>query len=223
MRLGKWNTYFKVSKFGDSQTLFISFLVIVWFYANGQYGFNLKSSAKLFREPENFLYLLWVMFLVSWTLPLGTAVVLSVSRIFAEERGKEEDVEGPIENRDTNFVLWPWPDIISERGPPPLRNGIYIILLASHWVGISFTALAFVVGSISTVQVLKSFAPLFTAVSTMCYLNATLPRKAIVAVSDEMLPFFPVLFLRSLFIPNSPFLFLLFLRYYLLDLEFPCQ
>jgi hypothetical protein len=173
-----------------SQHFFILCLVTLWFYANGQYGFSLKFSAKLFREPENFLYLLWVLYLVSWILPLGTAVLLSVSRIFVEEKGdrEEEGVKGLIENRDTIFVLWPWPNRISES--PPDSNGI-LVLLVSHWVGISFTALAFVVGSISTVQVLKSFAPLFTAVFAMCYLNATLPRKAIIAVSDPLYHLFP--------------------------------
>lgn len=115
--------------------------VAVWFYGNFKFGFLLESNSTAFMNLSDFLYLIWIILL------LGTLVPFTVSFCARVALG--------IDLR-SNLQTW------SVRGGQEEKNSTAnsskTLVTLCHLLGMSFTCYAFILGSVSSVQV--SFVPL---------------------------------------------------------------
>jgi hypothetical protein len=156
------------------------------------FGFGLKAAAPLFSALPEFLFLIWVLLALGWA---GPAALARVARAAASARAARR--RAPLERgqRTLPFVPMAPPASPAPSGPggaltpdaPPTVGGLPLsdknLADLAHLLGVAFTAMAFVQGSVAFVQVFKSLAPLFTAAYAAAYLGATFPPAALGAVA----------------------------------------
>ena len=122
-------------------------LVGVWYFSNFQFGFGLKRTSKRFQNPELCVFLLWVLFTVGW------AVAAAVRLVYKQLVTRRAD--GAASPRKAADDL-----ADSQRqacDDEAAVAGNHLMTVVAHTLGMSFTCLAFIAGSVPVVQVIKAF------------------------------------------------------------------
>ncbi|EFN52306.1 hypothetical protein CHLNCDRAFT_139077 [Chlorella variabilis] len=152
------------------------FLVGVWYFSNFQFGFGLKRTSNRFQNLELCVFLLWVLFTVGWAV--SWAVRLAYTHVFTK-KAECDGMGSP--RRDEEAAIKHHNDHQLDAEQAAVASN-HLTTVAVHTLGMSFTCLAFIAGSVPVVQVFKSLAPIFTTIFSMCYLSAVFPYSAVAAV-----------------------------------------
>lgn len=174
---------------------YTTFLVGIWYFSNFRFGFGLKRTSYRFQDAELFVFLLWVLFFSGWLVATACKLIWSY---FAGGGGEGEEADTPR----------------SQANEQTSREESGQLLVVMHVLGMGFTCMAFITGSVPVVQVggaggggggpaaapqpdsqevppppglaqvFKGLAPIFTTLFSLCYLNAVLPYSAVSAVRE---------------------------------------
>lgn len=179
-------------------------LVGIWYFSNFQFGFGLKRASRQFQDPERSVFLLWVLFAVGW------AVAAAARLVYLHFFTKKPEAAAAVPAKDEEAAVAKRHDV-HEPEEEAAAVSTYALTVATHTLGMSFTCLAFIAGSVPvvqvrqpqpfavaprccgqqschrhcmliSVQVFKSLAPIFTTIFSMCYLSAVFPYSAVAAV-----------------------------------------
>ena len=112
-------------------------LICIWYYGNLQFGFVLHANRQSFTCSSQFLALLWI------TLFVGTTVSYIVAIII-----------GAVLRRAASLAT-PRPPTSSEHDGPGDELFIHanVMVVLCHLLGFAFTCLAFILGTVQSVQV----------------------------------------------------------------------
>lgn len=119
---------------------------------------SLKRHGEEYRDIDSIILLLWTIYLVGWVSSLLSILFFNIF----------------TQTSHNGQRLWIFTSLRASFLP-----------IAAHWIGNTFTVLAFLVGSIASVQVFKSFGPFFTTMFSMCFEKKEFPKRAIAPVRDE--------------------------------------
>lgn len=108
-------------------------LVLVWFLGNFKFGFLLNSSKAQLTQTPAFLVALWGILMVGTALPSAMLAALYVTQRTTDQHASEL-----VKPFDSAAVAY--------------RSTPYFVVFC-HLLGVAFTCFAFVVGSVSSVQV----------------------------------------------------------------------
>lgn len=144
-------------------------LIGIWYFSNFRFGFGLKRASSLFQAPERCAFLLWVLFAMGCAVAGVARLVYNrmstTSGAAASQRKEGEAAKAHDDHEEAAAVA-----------------GDRALTMVTHTLGMCFTCLAFISGSVPVVQVFKSLAPIFTTIFSMCYLSAVFPYSAVAAV-----------------------------------------
>ena len=123
------------------------FLVGVWYFSNFQFGFGLKRTSNRFQNLELCVFLLWVLFTVGWAV--SWAVRLAYTHVFTK-KAECDGMGSP--RRDEEAAIKHHNDHQLDAEQAAVASN-HLTTVAVHTLGMSFTCLAFIAGSVPVVQV----------------------------------------------------------------------
>jgi hypothetical protein len=123
-----------------------TFLVGIWYFSNFQFGFGLKRASRQFQDPELTVFLLWVLFAVGW------AVAAAARLVYLQFFARKQEIVVAIPGKDEEAAVAKRHDA-NEADEEAAVASNYALTLVTNTLGMSFTCLAFIAGSVPVVQV----------------------------------------------------------------------
>jgi Trk-type K+ transport system membrane component len=122
------------------QSSWTAVLIGIWYFSNFRFGFGLKRHSNLYQDPERCAFLLWVLFAIGWAMAAAARLVFNrmstTSGVAASQRKEGEAAKAHDEHEEAAAVA-----------------GDRALTMVMHTLGMSFTCLAFISGSVPVVQV----------------------------------------------------------------------
>ena len=126
---------------------YTTFLVGIWYFSNFRFGFGLKRTSYRFQDAELFIFLLWMLFFSGWLVATACRLIWSYFAGGGGGGGGGEHGEA-AEEADT-----PRSEANGQGAGLKSREESGQLLVVMHVLGMGFTCMAFITGSVPVVQV----------------------------------------------------------------------